>query len=204
MAKRRRRKKSGNYRIIKLCVGLGVIGLVFYASLSLLIEPIKTQMRLAENSQADFIGQIAPHAQLIQKRDGLLASISIGQAILESDWGASDLSQQHNNLFGIKSFGDEPRVTMYTKEYIDGQWLETPAAFRSYPSWEASLDDHVNLFKVGVNWNPDLYKKVLNAKDYREAAFELQEAGYATDPNYDQKIIGVIEAYHLNQYDELP
>ncbi len=49
--------------------------------------------------------------------------------------------------------------------------------------------------------NPALYEKVITATNYQEAAQALQDAGYATDPGYAQKIIQVIETYQLNQYD---
>lgn len=200
MAKKSRRRKKKSHFSKFFLSGL-VCLLFFYLVMTYLVQPLKVQLLKGDNQQAYFIERIAPHAQKIQKREGLLASISIGQAILESDWGMSALSQENNNLFGIKAFGNEPKVTMYTKEYFDNQWVDIPADFRSYKSWEESLDDHVNLFKVGVNWNQNLYQKVLEARDYKEAAFALQEAGYATDPNYDQKIISVIESYRLDKFD---
>lgn len=63
------------------------------------------------------------------------------------------------------------------------------------------MDDHTLLFVNGTDWNSDLYKNVLSATNYQEAATALQTAGYATDPDYAQKVINVIETYQLNQYD---
>ena len=57
------------------------------------------------------------------------------------------------------------------------------------------------LFVNGVNWDPKKYEKVLLANNYKEAAKALQEAGYATDPQYADKIITMIEEYNLMQYD---
>ena len=61
--------------------------------------------------------------------------------------------------------------------------------------------DHTLLFVNGVDWDPYLYQGVLLASDYKTAALALQTAGYATDPDYANKIINVIESYNLNQYD---
>lgn len=203
MAKKKRRRskqpliKSG----FMWLMSLAAICLTFYGVLMLLIEPNSPLFKNETSKSEVFIQRLAPHSKKIQRTDGLLPSITLGQAILESDWGTSSLSSQYNNLFGIKAFGDEPKVVLSTKEFVDGEWLEVPAAFRSYVSWEASMDDHVDLFKQGVSWNRDLYKDVLNASDYRQAAQALQLAGYATDPNYEDKIIEVIESYQLNRFD---
>jgi flagellum-specific peptidoglycan hydrolase FlgJ len=64
------------------------------------------------------------------------------------------------------------------------------------------MNDHTQLFVQGVDWNPALYERVLTAANYQEAAQALQDAGYATDPTYAQKIIHVIETYQLDKYDQ--
>lgn len=203
MAKKRKRgrKKKKQSSISIWLLSLLAIFLVFYGIIVVLIEP-NTKKIGNETSQTEiFIQRLAPHSQKIQRESGLLPSIILGQAILESNSGTSSLSAQYNNLFGIKAFGDEPKVILYTKEYVDDKWIEVPEPFRSYPTWEASMDDHVDLFKEGVNWNRDLYLKVLTADNYHEAAKELQTVGYATDPDYASKIIDVIETYELNRFD---
>lgn len=200
MAKRRSRKKVSIGKIISILVGVLVVVSSFYFVVTALIQPLYSANQETDPAET-FIQKIAPHAQKIQRKEGLMASISIGQAILESDFGTSDLSQAHNNLFGIKAYGNEPQIEMTTKEFVDDQWIEITAAFRTYPSWNASLDDHFNLLKKGVDWNPNLYSQVIGASNYKEAAYALQEAGYATDPNYDQKIISVIESYQLQRFD---
>lgn len=63
------------------------------------------------------------------------------------------------------------------------------------------MDDHTRLFVNGVDWNPQKYEKVLTAQNYEQAADALQEAGYATDPGYADKVKEVVENYQLDQYD---
>lgn len=151
--------------------------------------------------EQEFIVQIADYAKVLQDKYGILPSISIAQAILESDWGTSELSIKNNNYYGIKGGGTEPTVTMMTKEFVDGEWIEVKADFRKYASWQESMEDHSELFEKGTTWNENQYAKVLTANDYKEAAYALQESGYATDPDYPGKLIRLIEQYQLDQYD---
>ena len=183
--------------------GLLLIGLAFVFSLHTLSEHAVEQSANNEQlSHEEFVQRLAPHAKQLQQGYGILPSIILGQAILESNWGQSSLASQYNNLFGIKAYGNQPKVTLETQEYVNEAWVTIQGDFRVYDSWEASMDDHTLLFVNGTTWNPGLYEKVLTAANYQEAAQALQDAGYATDPTYAQKIISVIETYNLSQYDQ--
>ena len=150
-----------------------------------------------------FIQNLVPSSQKAYQLYQVLPSISLAQAILESDWGESGLSQNYYNLYGVKAGAAEPSVQLETSEYVDGKWITIMAPFRVYNSWAESVEAHAKLLTYGVDWNPKLYEPVLKAKNYKEAAHALQKAGYATDPTYAQKIIHVIETYHLAQYDQI-
>ncbi|WP_455343520.1 glycoside hydrolase family 73 protein [Vagococcus penaei] len=155
-----------------------------------------------QRQNKEFVQELLPVAKQIQEQYGLLPSISIGQAILESDWGTSELSAKYNNLFGIKSFSPEDDfVKLKTKEFKDGKWIEVSANFKVYKNWEECMLDHAALFAHGVDWDPYLYNGVLLADNYQTAASALQVAGYATDPTYAKKIVDVIESHKLYQYD---
>lgn len=156
---------------------------------------------LIDAEQDGFISQIAPISVAMQDLYGTRPSISIAQAILESDWGQSDLAAQYNNLYGVKG-GEEPyTVSLPTLEYVDGEWVSVEANFKVYDSWTSSIEDHAQLMREGTSWNPEQYREVVEAPTYREAAYALQQAGYATDPGYPEKLIGLIEAYELDRYD---
>ncbi|ASZ07841.1 MULTISPECIES: glycoside hydrolase family 73 protein [Enterococcus] len=197
--KSRRRKKM---RFIVLCAGSLLILFAFFASLRGLMTPLTDHSAEQEaQSHQEFIQQLVPHAQELQNAYGILPSIILGQAILESNWGKSTLASEYKNLFGIKAYGDQEKVSLETKEYVNEAWITIQGEFRVYHSWEESMDDHTQLFIQGVDWNPALYERVITASNYQEASQALQDAGYATDPTYAQKIIQVIETYHLDQYD---
>ena len=185
---------------------LGVV-LVLIAICSVIIMGTlqfqETRKDPTEIAHQQFIQNLVPSSQKAYQLYQVLPSISLAQAILESDWGESGLSQNYYNLYGVKAGVAEPSVQLETSEYIDGKWITIMAPFRVYNSWAESVEAHAKLLTYGVDWNPKLYEPVLKAKNYKEAAHALQKAGYATDPTYAQKIIHVIETYHLAQYDQI-
>lgn len=145
-----------------------------------------------------FIDEMAPHAVELQEEYGVLPSITIAQGILESDWGQSSLAQEENNYYGIK--GNQNSSHYVTREFT-GEWIETSEPFESYDSMEDSMKAHAKLLANGPSWDPNHYQRVIEASNYKEAAVALQEAGYATDPSYSDKLISIIESYNLNQFD---
>lgn len=203
MAKKKwKKQKRKNIRWPAVVAGVTVILLAFVFSLKNLSSPFTDNQQENEaQSHQQFIERLVPHAQELQDGYGVLPSIILGQAILESNWGKSTLASKYNNLFGIKAYGDQKKVSLETKEFVNEEWITIQGDFKVYDSWEQSMDDHTQLFVQGVDWNTALYEKVITATNYQEAAQALQDAGYATDPGYAQKIIQVIETYHLNQYD---
>lgn len=150
-------------------------------------------------TREEFINDVASHAVPLKESHGIKPSVAIAQAILESNWGESSLSRQEHNYYGIKGQSDNKKYA--TLEY-DEEWIETHASFRSYPSLEASVKDYAELIANGVAWDPALYKGVQEAATYKEAAYALYSAGYATDPTYPEKLIEIIELYELDQYDK--
>ena len=123
---------------------------------------------------------------------GIPASICLGQGILESGAGTGTLSAIANNHFGIKCHQDwiGPSV-----KHDDDAAQE---CFRKYNQASESYNDHA-LFLKSRKWYQPLFK--LEKDDYKGWAKGLKAAGYATDPKYPEKLISIIERYHLDQYD---
>ncbi|MEC0228072.1 glycoside hydrolase family 73 protein [Paenibacillus alba] len=142
-------------------------------------------------SKESFIDQVAPAAQADMLGYGILASVTIAQAILESGWGRS---APGNNLFGIKGSGQQQA----TQEFINGKWVQIVDGFRVYECWADSIRDHSLLLSQNLR-----YKNVLNERNYQIASKELQRAGYATDPKYADKLIQIIEGSDLTRFDQL-
>lgn len=154
-------------------------------------------------TEYNFIRTIVPYAQESQEKYNVLASLTLAQAALESNFGQSGLAAKYYNLFGIKAYGNVPTVTLETKEFENDKWVTVKAQFRVYDGWKESVEGHAYLFTKGTTWNPKQYASVLAAKNYKEAAKAVQTSGYATDPAYTEKLIQMIESYGLDQYDKI-
>lgn len=179
-------------------IGLGI-------TITLFAVPIHSQAAGLEDGltskQEKFINEIAPHAQKVQKEHGILASITISQAILESNWGESKLAKDGNNLFGIKGSYQGASIKLPTKEHNGFVWVGTDAVFRAYPGWYESMNDHALLFVKGPSWNPHLYGGLIKEYDFEKAAIALGKTGYSSDPEYAAKLIELIKKANLNKYD---
>ncbi|MBS4872732.1 MAG: glucosaminidase domain-containing protein [Peptoniphilus sp. oral taxon 375] len=134
----------------------------------------------------------------------ILPSVTMAQAILESNWGKSELAQYGKNLFGIKASNDWDG-TIYKKKTREqkktGEIYTVVADFRKYNSWAESILDHDKFF-TSTPWRQKNYARVLEAKNYKAQAQALQACGYATDLNYGKKLIQLIERLGLQQYDK--
>lgn len=155
----------------------------------------------SQSQEQEFIQLILPVAQKMYQLYGVRPSVSIAQAILESDWGRSELAAEYNNLYGRKTTDSSNAVLMETSEFANGKWIVISDYFKVYPNVTAAIEDHAILMAEGVDWNPALYHPVIDAATYQEASHALQQAGYATDPEYPEKLITIIERYELYKYD---
>ncbi len=126
------------------------------------------------------------------KEYGIPASITLAQGILESGAGRGDLAMRSNNHFGIKCH------TGWTGEKVYHDDDAEQECFRKYKDPAESYKDH-SLFLTSRSRYSSLFK--LGKDDYEAWARGLRKAGYATDPNYPEKLIGYIERYNLHQYD---
>lgn len=152
-------------------------------------------------SQAAWLRQAAVDAKNATLGSGVLPSVTVAQAIIESNWGRSGLaSAPYNNLFGIKAGGywGGRQVMMPTAEYLNGRYVTVNAAFRAYDSQEASFRDHTNFLLQNSRYAAN---GVINAPSYQAMATGLQRAGYATDPSYAATLINVVQRYNLNALD---
>lgn len=176
-----------------------VIFCMYFLTLAVLAQrPDPLPNGLSFNRREAFIEEMAEEATTLQDEYGILPSVTIAQAILESNWGESGLAQNENNYFGIKGASDSPQ---YATQEFEEDWVEIEAPFRSYDSWEESMEDYAQLMAHGPAWNSELYHGVIEAEHYEEAAHALQEAGYATDPDYPAKVIDLVERYELDRFD---
>ena len=149
-----------------------------------------------------FISLLAPLAVAeCKKRDKwILPSVCIAQSALETGWGTSSLMVKANAFFGIKT-GDSWKGKVFssnTKECYDGLNFTTEKAlFRAYDSLEDSVSDYFDLLTTSTR-----YKKAVNCADAHKAVEYIHTGGYATDPEYTDKVTSIIDMYNLIQYDK--
>ncbi len=155
------------------------------------------QARITDRSFADsqrtFTANMLAHAQRAAERLGTTPEILVAQAALETGWGKNVMratdGQSSHNLFGIKADaswrGDVARSR--TLEYFDGKPVTVTAAFRAYDDFAAAFDDYAGL----IAQNPRYREALTHAADPKAYAQALQRAGYATDPNYAQKMLNI-------------
>jgi len=150
-------------------------------------------------NKQSFLTELLPHAQQAASELGVDAKVLLAQAALETGWGQSVIKNRAGessyNLFNIKADkswqGKQAQVS--TLEFDGGVARKQMAGFRSYESFKESFDDYVAFIKSNPRYDAAL-QHAGNAQRYVQ---ELQKAGYATDPQYAQKIMRI---YH-NQFD---
>lgn len=153
------------------------------------------------DARATFIASIADGMVKECQGTKLFPSVMIAQACLESNNGASELSAKYHNYFGMKpgSHWTGPVVEMDTLEWEHGQAVKVKQPFRSYPTLDDCFKDHIKLLQtVGVYKVAGLF----DCKTPEAQCLVLRKAGYATDPAYPQKLMSIINAYHLTKYDD--
>jgi len=205
-SRRKRRKQTSNLIVMLVLIGFGLFIILGFRLLSANV-PESNQVDNARSELAaqhrKFINKLAPQAQLLQGQYNVLPSVTLAQAILESNWGTSQLSSKYNNLFGVKAQSSNTKsVYLDTQEYVDGRYVTVKARFEVYDSWNDSLAEHAKLLAYGTKWNPDQYRDVVSANNYVQAAQGLEKDGYATDPTYTEKLISLIKNYKLYQFDD--
>lgn len=151
-------------------------------------------------SPAEFVDAVRPHAEAAAAELGVPARVLIAQAALETGWGRKAIRRDDGassfNLFGIKADrrwqGEDVQRT--TTEYRNGQAGREAARFRAYDSVGESFADYVRFLKS----NPRYAEALRHDGSEQRFVGGLQRAGYATDPDYAQKIMRVAYGRTMN------
>lgn len=154
-----------------------------------------------DGSPERFVEQLYPHAEKAAEQLGVNPQVLLAQAALETGWGEKLIRKQDGassfNLFNIKAgkHWDGDYVTVPTLEYRDGIAVKEHAAFRSYSTPQESFADYVQL----INQNPRYKRAMQHADDPKRYVRELGRAGYATDPQYAEKIIDIMNSNSMKK-----
>ncbi|MCG3730511.1 flagellar assembly peptidoglycan hydrolase FlgJ [Vibrio cincinnatiensis] len=146
----------------------------------------------AFDSPQSFVSSLKPYADKVAKTLGIDGSLLLAQAALETGWGqklVSNARGSSNNLFNIKadrSWQGE-RVATQTLEYHDQTPVMEKAAFRSYPTFQESFADYAHFLAS----NPRYQTALQHGGDNEAFIRGIHQAGYATDPQYADKVLRV-------------
>lgn len=144
----------------------------------------------------DFIATLSQPARAASEQSGIPHHLILAQAALESGWGQRQILTRDGkpsyNVFGIKATGSWQGKTtdVMTTEFENGEAKKVKQKFRVYDSYSDALSDYVKLLS-----NNPRYAAVTTASSAEQGAQALQAAGYATDPKYAQKLVGMIQQF---------
>ena len=142
-----------------------------------------------------FVNVLMPYAKDAAKRLGVDPNLLVAQAALETGWGQHVIQRANggssHNLFNIKAGKnwEGSRAMVDTLEYEDGVAVKKRDGFRAYGSYQESFDDYVGLLETNLKYS----RALKHADDPREYINALQDAGYATDPRYGEKVMTIYQ-----------
>ena len=148
----------------------------------------------APTTPQEFVNQFLPAAVATGRELGVAPQGLLAQAALESGWGKRDIKLADGNtsynLFGIKAgkSWQGPVAEVMTTEYVKGEPMKRVERFRAYASYEAGFQDYASMMKSSPR-----YSHLLNVANPNHFAQGLQQAGYATDPNYAAKLTSLLQ-----------
>ena len=159
-----------------------------------LVSPSPRASPHAQGQRA-FWAQHAQAAQNAQATSGIPASFMVAQAALETGWGRSEIrfedGRTSHNLFGIRAGGNwkGPVAEVWTTEMVNGSAQKVRGQFRAYGSYEESFNDYARMISQSPRYAPAMRQ----LGDPQAYAAALQQAGYATAPNYASVLGSMIE-----------
>jgi len=148
----------------------------------------------------DFVNRVWPHAVEAAAVTGVPARFLVAQAALESGWGKNEIKAADGspsyNLFGVKAGRTWAGATteVQTTEFVDGAARSTRARFRAYASYSEAFRDYAELLR-----SKPRFAAVIGQQDGAQFARSLQQAGYATDPLYADKLARIINGTALRE-----
>ncbi|MDH3763684.1 MAG: flagellar assembly peptidoglycan hydrolase FlgJ [Gammaproteobacteria bacterium] len=149
----------------------------------------------------NFIADIWPEVSTAARSLGVSPQLLVAQSALETGWGRHtmkfDDGRSSYNLFGIKAGPDWQGAALKRQslEYRDGALYNQVSRFRAYSAPADSLSDYVDFIKSNPRYQPAL-ASAANDQAYIRA---IHDAGYATDPHYADKVIGILNGELLQQ-----
>lgn len=163
-------------------------------------EPVKKQAVNFESPE-QFISSVWDYAKKAASKIGLNPAVMVAQSALETGWGKHIIKDKNGessfNLFNVKAHRDwdGEKAAQSTLEFEKGVAVRKVEPFRVYNNFSEAFDDFVGFLKSNSRYEPALG----NTNNSEQFLQDLQKAGYATDPNYADKIIGILNSDRFKQ-----
>ena len=147
----------------------------------------------------EFLDALLPAARECHRVSGIPASFTLAQAALESGWGASKLAKSGCNLFGVKADKSWTGAVTFlpTREFVNGKPVTVQARWRCYKNWLECMLDRAAFFRKNRR-----YAACFQETTGEGWARAVAKAGYATDPQYAEKLIATIRSRNLTRFDQ--
>lgn len=166
-------------------------------------DPFVLNRELTSFKNSDeFVSTMLPYAEEAAQKLGVSPNVLIAQAALETGWGKSvgklNNGKTSYNLFNIKAGAnfDGQKYAKQTVEYDGGVAKVENASFRAYNGYQESFDDYVNF----IQSNPRYDSALNEASDSKRYIEGIHKAGYATDPQYAEKVNRVFESLAVDNH----
>jgi flagellar protein FlgJ len=179
--------------ILGVAIGsLGLVGAIILISRNMKTKPFVYDEKASTDQKIkNYLEWITPVAKRLGKKHDLPYQALVVQTALETGWGRSKLASEAFNFAGIKAVGDQPFVTAQTHEYRNGVRVEEGARFRKFKSLEDGLNEYALFFHKNKRYSEALK----HPKDPYRFIVEIHKAGYATSPDYVEKLHGMIRRF---------
>lgn len=174
-------------------------------------QPIQSQSLEAEvkdkkplvnfESPEDFVDSVWNYAKNAASKIGLNPAVMVAQSALETGWGKHIIKDKNGdssfNLFNIKAHRDwdGEKAAQSTLEFEQGVAVRKVEPFRVYNNFSEAFDDFVGFLKSNSRYQPALS----NTSNSEQFLHDIQKAGYATDPKYAEKILGILNSERFKQ-----
>ncbi|MEM6883391.1 MAG: glucosaminidase domain-containing protein [Verrucomicrobiota bacterium] len=159
------------------------------------VSEVQTVLETTYGEKRAFLMKIIPLALKHQAEDQIPASALIAMAIFESDYGRSDLAQEHHNYFGIKAWKSTWKGEIARMATVDSG-RPTMANFRAYSGTEEGVNGYAQFISQS-----DRYRKAFDYGDGPSFVRELLVAGYCPDDDYMDFINTIMARHDLKRLD---
>lgn len=191
--------KNGSLTLHQMFTATACPGTYLESKIPYIAQQVTARLQNQETDvQQYFIDVMVEKCQERCLAAGILPSLCIAQACVESAYGTSELAVNANNLFGIKASGDwtGKTYTKNTQEWDGSKYITVSAVFRAYDTMVACVEDYLDKLTT-----MDRYQNLVGCTGIEEACRLIQEDGWATSQTYTDTLLARVDKHNLTQYD---